>query len=363
MSCTNCFNGCTETVSDQCIKYTGIDVPTLGIHTGDSLSAVEQSLTTFLVSALNGTGIKIDLTGIDVCTLVYKYLPTCGDITIVDISRALIQAACDLQGQVDAIIAELAILNGTYTTECLTGVIPSSGTHAIVQAIISKLCQLQLDVIALALDLSTNYISVDNIDSYIAAYLASSGASTLISSKMVPNSILPYYGSLVSNFDSTGAGIGNWARIFLCNGLNLTPDLRGRVPVGTTSMGSNAFPTSTNPSLSGNPAYGSPGVVGGLNNIILSPTQIPAHTHVATVTINDPGHTHTVIHSDDDNSQLPSNAFQTSAIEINGTNIIASALTGLNETNVLVANASTGGGLSHSNIQPVISVHYIIYIP
>ena len=139
-NCNNCFNGCTETISDQCIRYTGIDVPELGISTGDPLSVIEQSLTTFLVSALNGSGIKIDLSSIDVCTVVQKYLPTCGELSIADISKALIEAACDIQDQVDAINATLAVLNADYTIGCLTGVTASSDTHAIVQATITKLC-------------------------------------------------------------------------------------------------------------------------------------------------------------------------------------------------------------------------------
>jgi len=57
MSCSNCFNGCAEIVSDRCVRYTGINIPSLGITTGDSLSNIEESLSTFLMSALDGTGI------------------------------------------------------------------------------------------------------------------------------------------------------------------------------------------------------------------------------------------------------------------------------------------------------------------
>ena len=61
MSCSNCFNGCVETTSDKCVKYTGIDVPILGIKKGDSLSYVEQALIEFLTSTLDGSGIKLDI--------------------------------------------------------------------------------------------------------------------------------------------------------------------------------------------------------------------------------------------------------------------------------------------------------------
>ena len=46
-NCSNCYNGCVEITSDKCIKYTGVDVPILGIKNGDSLSFIEQSLITF----------------------------------------------------------------------------------------------------------------------------------------------------------------------------------------------------------------------------------------------------------------------------------------------------------------------------
>ena len=37
MSCSNCFNGCTEIISDQCVRYTGFNIPALGISNGDTL--------------------------------------------------------------------------------------------------------------------------------------------------------------------------------------------------------------------------------------------------------------------------------------------------------------------------------------
>jgi len=50
MSCTNCFNGCAETTSDQCVKYTGIDIPELGIVKGDPLAAVLQSINDAIIA-------------------------------------------------------------------------------------------------------------------------------------------------------------------------------------------------------------------------------------------------------------------------------------------------------------------------
>jgi hypothetical protein len=221
-NCSDCYNGCTEIVSDRCIKYTGIDVPILGIKTGDSLSFIEQALITFLTSTLDGTGVIIDLSTIDICDVVNKYLPTCKDLSIVDISKALIEASCDIQGQVDVIVATLTTLNADYTIDCLTGVTASSDTHAIVQATITKVCQLGADLTALDLDLETSYVRYDELNSLIQSYLNSSGLTTNYYNRMVPYVVENYYGPL-TGFDITGAGTGVWQKIYICNGANGTP--------------------------------------------------------------------------------------------------------------------------------------------
>jgi microcystin-dependent protein len=365
-NCSNCYNGCTEIISDRCVKYTGIDVPVLGIQTGDSLSFVEQALITFLVSTLDGTGIKIDLTGINVCALVQKYLPTCGDLSIVDISKALIQAACDLQEQVDAIVAELAILNADYTIGCLTGVTASSDTHAIVQAVINKVCALEVDLIALALDLSTNYVTYLELPTLIQAYLDAS-SSGLISNKMIPYSVLPYFGP-ITFFNASGAGTGDWNRIFLCNGNNGTPDLRGRALTGVI----NGIPGPTlspavDPAVStANPNY-SLYDNAGANQISLLDTQIPLHTHANTVlsTVDEHGgHVHNIQYGLGGSGTLyPETPYISDVIGGTG------GATTVTVTGITVATAITnaagpiGGGLPHANIQPVTACYYIQYRP
>jgi microcystin-dependent protein len=359
-NCSNCYNGCTEIVSDRCVKYTGIDVPVLGIQTGDSLSFVEQALITFLTSAIDGTGVKPIINDTIICDLVRQYLPTCGDLSLNDVLSAVIKAACDLQEQVDAIVAELAVLNADYSIECLTGVTASSDTHAIVQAVINKVCALGVSLDALALDLHTNYVSIANINSYIAAYINS--ATSLVSAKMIPYVAVPYFNPDLSNFDGTGAGIGNWAKIYLCNGANPgVPDLRGRVLVGTTTgMGGGPLNSAVDPAIVGNPAY-SLGSTAGVNQVTLASTQIPSHTHNITnvVSVTDPGHTHNLkVNTNAAGSGNP--AFEAASTE--GTFATESAQTGISVS--VNSTASTfGGGLPHQNNQPAIGCYYIIYIP
>jgi microcystin-dependent protein len=359
-NCSNCYNGCTEIVSDKCIKYTGIDVPVLGIQTGDSLSYVEQALITFLTSALDGTGIQPIINSQIICDLVDSYLPTCKDINLNDVLSALIKSTCDLQEQVDLIAADVATLNGNYTIGCLAGVTSSSDTHAIVQAIITKLCDLQLELTALALDLSVNYSSNGTeLDNYIGNYIANNSPSAdLINSRMVPYSVIPYFGPL-SNFSSTGVGLGDWVNIYLCNGANGTPDLRGRVPVGVTAVpGGGAYSPQVDPAL-GNPTYTLASPLG-TNGVTLTSGQMPSHSHNNTVSISPNPHSHTLFFEEYATGTTGNPGFD------GGDNNYAMDQTKTtSETNLTVSitNASAGSGESHPNFQPGLGCYYIQYRP
>ena len=359
-NCNNCFNGCTETISDQCVKYTGIDVPTLGIQTGDPLPVIENALITFLTSTLTGVGVKIDLGDIDVCTVVQKYLPTCGELNILELSKALVQASCDIQEQVDAIIAELTILNANYTIRCLTGVTSSSDTHAIVQAVITKLCTIDTNLTALTTEVHEQYVTKDELCASVTECINGSSTS-LASNKMLPYSPVPYYGD-ITGFDASGVGSGYWARVFMCNGQNNTPDLRGRVAVGATNTPC-AFSCTpaTIPNSTGNPTYNK-GDIRGDNTTTLGITQIPSHSHANTISVSltDPGHTHTFTH--ESTSANTGAGIAGGATTPAYTTTTSSAVTGITLSSS-ITNAVIGGNSWHSNVQPGLAVYYIMYIP
>lgn len=173
MSCTNCYNGCVEITSDRCVKYTGLDSIPLGITSGDSLLLVEEALISNVVSFLDGTGIDITISPEDYCALVTSYLPEGSVFTAVELFRALVKAACDLQTQVTAVAADIATLNADYTVDCLSGVTSSSDTHDVVQAIIDKVCATDVQLAALAIDVDTNYVKLADLNTLIASYQAS----------------------------------------------------------------------------------------------------------------------------------------------------------------------------------------------
>lgn len=368
-NCQNCFNGCTETTSDQCVKYTGIDIPTLGISTGDPLSVIEQSLTTFLVSALNGTGIKIDLSSIDVCTVVQQYLPTCGEMSIADISKALIQASCDIQEQVDAIVATLAVLNADYTIGCLPGVTASSDTHAVVQAAITKLCSVDVNVTSI-LDQLPLFVTKSELCDRIVE-CSTNNAIALASTKMIPYGIIPYYGpisgypTVSDGFSSTGAGYGYWLNVYYCNGQNpQVPDLRGRVPVGSTDMYGSNWPAdgTTQPGINGNPYYDYT-IAKGSNTTTLSLAQIPAHNHTgstATTIISPSSHNHTFATQNISTGSVGNNVQGTDQTTAGGTKTTSDVTISATTTLTILPQ---GQNEAHSNVQPGLAVYYLIYIP
>lgn len=354
-NCSSCFTGCDKVQSDKCVMYTGGDVPILGIEKGDSLSYIQQALITFLTSTLNGAGIKLDIADEIYCELVSQYLQECDEVSALDLFKALIQAACSLQEQVSDNKEKLDELNADYTIGCLEDVTASSDTHDIVQAVITKLCSVDVELVALATDIDTNYVKISELNAYIAAYIASIPASTKYSSRMIPYSILPYYGSL-SPFDATGAGLSgtDWEDIYLCNGENSTPDLRGYTLVGTiASVPGNAMDPRVNPASSSfNPNY-SLGTPEGNNRITLTEAQIPAHTHTA---VSSGSHSHTV--------EALATTDSASGALVGGTptSLDGEATTSIDGSHTHIIN-STGGGQPHSNIQPVFPVYFIIYIP
>jgi len=378
MSCSNCFNNCTNITLDKCVKYTGVDISALSIENGDSLLIVENKIIEFLLTALNGTGIVPTIDPEIYCEVVSQYLPSEGDITIVHITTALIQAACNLQGQIDALDTELGTLEGDYDIDCLPLVDPASGTHAILQATITALCGLITDFEALSTSVSTNYVPLASLNTLIQQYLNSLASADLVSNKMVPYTAMEYYGPL-TNFDASGAGIGLWANIYLCNGGNGTPDKRGRVGIGCTNMlGVAPLDAAVDPVNAGNPIYSltSPGVSTkqGANTTTLTSAQIPSHSHNANSVVTDVGHFHYEFANSTSDGTLTNITYPTKE-KLSGTNseyniqgVVTLATLGKSSTattgiTVATTNAATGSGGSHSNIQPVIACYYIIYLP
>ena len=363
MICSNCFNGCADIVSDKCVKYTGIDIPGLGITTGDPLLVVENQIISKILTLMTGEGIIPIIDPTDLCAIVSNYLPISGDITLNHVISALIQSICELEIRLADTETALNVLEADYIIGCLSGVSVSDGTHAILQATISKLCTVSTNLDTLSAELIANYVLIDDINDYIAAYIADQPVSTLYNSKMIPYTAVPYFGPTAGFFDISGAGLGNWEKIYLCNGQNLTPDLRGRGLVGNTTMGSTAFDPAVDPALPGNPTYSQDTVVGANLAVLTDIGQIPLHTHTADILIVDPGHAHSFGGSIAVRGGSGPEAFSdTDNLDTHDILQTEFSFTGINAA-VTVHPAGGSSPDGHNNIQPVHSTNYIIYIP
>ena len=374
-NCSNCYNGCTEITSDKCVKYTGVDVPILGIKTGDSLSFVEQALITFLGSTLDGTGINPVVPASDICPIVDANLNECSPLSLNNYLTGIIKTICDLNEQISNI--EGANPSIVYNVGCVQNVQDTSSTSDVLQQTIVKLCEVEQSLNTFITDVTTNYVQIVDINTYIENYLNTNPTQQLFSNRMVPFSAQPYFGSL-SPFDASGAGIGVWDRIFLCNGNNGTPDLRGRVAVGATDMPGASMDSAVNPSVGGNPTYNLSDLAGS-NQVVLTTAQIPSHIHTGTVSAPTPStHTHQMLVKPGVMGQGGATVYQdysnpggagegnrrTMDSGVAGVGSYESAFTEAegNHSHTITINP-TGGGLGHNNFQPGIGAYYIIYIP
>ena len=376
MSCQNCYNGCTDIVPDKCTKYTGNNIPELGIENGDSLFSVQQSIFSFLLSVIDGTSIKPEINQEFICEKISQYLGE-QELTLPNIINVILQTACDLQTQVTNVKDSVDTINAVYTLNCISGVTDSTNTHEVLQAVITKLCSVNTALSALSLNVSTNYVKLSELNSLIASYLAEGSGSVKMYNKMIPYTVVEYYGNLAGKFDSTGAGLGEWEKIYLCNGNNGTPDKRGRVSVGTTTgMGGGTLDVAVDPSNPGNPNY-SLGTKYGSCMVSLNITQIPSHSHTATNTVIDSGHFHylSTVSGQTSKPALSPNSYLASVNNEgnDGNYVLGGTLEALpsvgksatSTTNISVQTSlsNIGGGLGHNNVQPSIGCYYIIYIP
>ena len=389
MACSDCFNGCPEITSDKCVKYTGIPIPLLGIQTGDSLSYVEQAILGFLTSALDGSGIIPNIntgssSGIS-CQLFSSFLPDCKDFSLNDFLIALIKTACNIDYRLTYNVENvLDILQAPYTPGCLS-ITGTEGTHAVLQAVINLACTIKTDLNALALNLSTNYASTGTqLNQQIQNYLTNIAPTTnKMYLKMVPYVAVPYFGVISgyptpsNGFDLSGAGQGVWEQVYLCNGDNNTPDLRGRVPVGVTYMGGvKPLDIEVNPANPGTPNYVK-NYRTGVNTVTLASSQMPIHSHTAASIPTISPHSHFTVGSTigTDSTLTTINTVRSATQQYHDTEdyilsgVALPATLGLTNavtvgmTVATTVDPSTPGGSSHNNIQPGIGCYYIIFIP
>jgi microcystin-dependent protein len=127
------------------------------------------------------------------------------------------------------------------------------------------------------------------------------------------------------------------------------PDLRGRAPYGQDNMTGSAAGRIT--AGGGNFDGTVLGNSGGAQNHTQLTSEMPAHSHAATVT--DPQHSHTLPNSS--TATAPGNA---TFLNVGG----ASGNTGTSATGISVTNANTGGGNPFTVLNPALITTYLIRV-
>lgn len=359
MACRDCLQNCQEIVSDQCVQYTGPEIPLLGICPGDQLSVVEAAIIEKILTFIDGTGITPADIDID-CDFLEDIIGTLPrDLN--NILQMLVTASCTLRELITEVEEQISS-NPTFNPGCLTGLPANPTRDDILQATVSLVCSLKTTVDAFP----TTYVSLNDLTTLVTQIfndINTGGGDTQYNRFMIPFVAYEYYGPL-SNFDSSGAGISslNFDKIYICNGSNGTPDKRGRVTVGVISgVPGGALDAAVDPAVNPNNPNWFFKQKFGVTYHALSVPEMPSHTHV----LVDPGHKHNILgqtggdNNDNSNTQrfaggdkLPTE----SGFFFTNTVACQTATTGI------TMNAA-GGSQPHINIQPSIAAYYIMYIP
>lgn len=116
------------------------------------------------------------------------------------------------------------------------------------------------------------------------------------------------------------------------------PDLRGRAPIGTGSG------PGLTPRLLGQK--------GGVEEVTLQSSEIPAHSHIATASIKQPAN-NTSASTEEPSNAVPGNTGSTAYAPDSDGAFLDPA-----QADISIGN--TGGGLAHDNVQPFSALNYII---
>jgi microcystin-dependent protein len=354
MACnTNCFINCDNPTSDQCVIYTGPDIPAFGICQGDQLSSVEVVLLQELQSALEGTGIEPEGVTLENCSwLADQFIGK--DPNLSNLLQLIVDSSCSLKGMIDSINAKLAPQLTSFNTLCLQGLPANPTSNDILQSVITLVCTTNNTITTLPDIYVKNSDLTSLIQQQIALYLTNSSSGQVEYYQYFPLKVaFPYFGDL-SGFDSTGKGLdaSGMKNLYIANGLNGTPDLRGRTIVGAVrNVPGAALDAAVDPTNPNNPNWAS-GDRNGENTHSLTTNEIPSHTHG----VNDPGHTHSVLRGDSYSGHGDQGSGRVGGGQ--GNNPQTSATTGSSKTGITLA--SVGGSQAHNNVQPSIAANWII---
>lgn len=348
MACQDCLINCPEIISDRCIQYTGPEIPLLGVCPGDTLYEFEVAIANELTSILDGTGIEPTNVTIS-CPFLTQILAGASP-TLSNVLQMLISASCTLKSLIDSI--NTIISNPVFNTACLTGLPANPTRDDILQATINMVCAIKTTVDAIP----ATYVKNSDLTTLVTNIVntINGGNQTVVNQKLIPYAAMPYFGPL-SNFDGSGAGLPamGFDKVYICNGQNGTPDLRGRTVVGAVRGVPGSLPLDTavdpnastyNPNLGLNDKYGA-------CFHQLTVDELPTHAHG----YSDPGHKHQSRYR----HHMAVQSGSSTPCWAGNDDIWTDTTTQF--TNLSMG--SVGSNFNHNNMQPSIAAWWIMYIP
>jgi microcystin-dependent protein len=286
---------CVDVTPDNCVIYTGPDIPSLGICNGDKLSEIEAIILSTLQDLMSKHNDLYDIT-LD-CDYT-QYLMMNKEKDLISLLQALFNSQCELKSLIDALSA-VVYKPLSFDTKCLA--LPSDDLHGIIQALIDNSCKNSTDITNLqnqfaggsltttinvaAGNTVLNAISVCDKNSYgITKSGSGESAQVKIYGLVPPMCPIPCIAPL-SNFDSTGKGLpdGPYCGMFIMNGMNGTPDWRGYGFASVVNIPGINSTVPLNPMVDPAQKYGGMnlpiGIKYGTNQETLTVNNMPVHSH------------------------------------------------------------------------------------
>lgn len=357
-------DNCTDPVSDKCVFYTGEPIEVFGICTGDTLQEIEQVIIDRLLLHMVGLGISLPDITFD-CPFVQDILAN-QDPTLYNLIQGLFTSACSLRQLIQTIQDGLEP-PFAFDVSCLT--VPVDATrNQIIQATITKVCEVEAKVNEIIADLSTedpdetNNIlnAVYNVVGNMLATNINSCQDNIVKTGSGQNTQLNFVGGNpigtllfgmynISSFDNTGLGIASagmcgWA---IANGSNGTVDMRGFTPSGATNIPGGTLNSLVQPN-GDNDLVTNINQTKGQYKITLSSSQLPAHQHVVTQTPHSHSYTKFVTGGG------AGEAFPTEGVDQGGSVkfYVPQDVTSSNNANITVGGLQGTSGQPHENRPP-----------
>lgn len=277
-------------VSAKAVVWYGEDIPCLNICKGESVDEIINIIGKKFCEVLD----DLDLNEIELCPELVTLLNG-RDKNLANIVQILVDNNCNLSTLVEDVRKVLGDTNKlVLDIKCLRDRLDEDNCNTYNTFILRDILQLIIDDHC---DLKTQFLDFKSSIFTEIQNIVNQEISNLTQNifALLPKGSIIGYDGPISNFDASGLGkpgteVANYA---ICNGANGTQDYRGfGLVMATTGVGGGTLdPLISSYNYTVNSKIGKP-------TVTLSTANLPPHNHPVSVTVNDPGHEHSILKTD-----------------------------------------------------------------